>query len=172
LLRRESFAFEETLVEPLALLLLPSELEQFDRREHARELLEIPRVVALEPSRRRAPRWLRDTIPMRQVKRLRLPGEPRMLVLYHPAQYPLARGLRARYNEAELWYVRPGPETLVAEPTYTREELLELDQLAAERAAQDKATEGLAGEDLRLRLRELGVISHRPFVPGARIDAR
>lgn len=172
MLRRGSLAFEETVTEPLGLLLLPSKLEQFERAEHARELLQIPRVVALEPSRRRAPRWMRDTIPMRQVKRLRLPGEPRMLVLYHPAQYPLARGLSARYKEAELWYVRPDPESLVAEPTYSRAELLELDQLAAERAAHDATTEGVAGEELRLRLRELGVISPRPFVPGARIDAR
>lgn len=158
--------------EPLALLLLPRQLEQFELERHARDLLQIPRVVALEPPRRRVPRWLRDTIPARQAKRLKLPGEPRLVVLYHPAQYPLARAVYARHPDAELWYVRPDPDTLIPEPPYTREDLLELDQLASARAAPDQPSEGLAGEPLRIRLRELEIVSHRPFVPGARIQYR
>ena len=159
-----------TLKEPLALLLLPAAVEDFELSEHARRLLAIPRVVALEPSRFRAPRWLRDTIPARQVRRLRLPGEPRVIVLYDPSQYPLARGLCARYAAAELWYLRAGgaPEG---------DELTDLDRLAQQRAVEtmtigspralDEAEQGF-----RRRLVELEVISHRPFVPGARIDAR
>ncbi len=35
--------------EPLAVLLLPCKLEQFELAKHARGLLSIPRVLALEP---------------------------------------------------------------------------------------------------------------------------
>ena len=156
------------LTEPLALLLLPAALERFELSEHARRLLAIPRVVALEPPRHRIPRWLRESIPARQVRRLRLPGEPRVIVLYDPAQYPLARGLSARYERAELWYLRGG-----AEPTED-DDFPEFDQLAQQRAVETSAVasdDGLreAEEALRARLLELEVISHRPFVPGARI---
>lgn len=158
--------------EPLALLLLPSELEQFELQGHARDLLQIPRVIALEPSRRRAPRWLRDTVPARQARRLKLPGKPRLIVLYHPSQYPLARALCARHQDAELWYVRPDPASIVAERTFSLADLQELDQLAGDRAALDQPSAGVAGEPLRIRLRELEIASNRPFVPGARIDVR
>jgi hypothetical protein len=159
------------LKEPLGLLLLPSALDQFALADHARTLLAIPRVVALEPSRFRAPRWLRETIPARQVRRLRLPGEPRIIVLYHPAQYPLARGLCAGYETAELWYLRGG--TVAAED----DDLADFDRLAQERAVETRSVgsaEALseAEQALRRRLTTLEVISHRPFVPGARIGAR
>ena len=154
--------------EPLALLLLPAALEDFNLSDHARRLLANPRVVALEPSRRRTPRWLRETIPARQVRRLRLPGEPRVIVLYGPAQYPLARGLCARYRTAELWYLRPATDLA------QDDELAVFDQLAQERAVETRGTGSAdalsdAEEALRRRLVELDVISHRPFVPGARL---
>jgi hypothetical protein len=151
--------------EPLAVLLLPCVLEQFDHAAHARELLEIPRVIALEPPGRHVPRWLRDTIPARQVKRLRFPGEPIVVVLYHPAQYPLARAICARYVDAELWYLGAGSQEV---PGYTEQELREFDLLARDRASRTIALEDGA---LRARLRELGIISSRAFVPGARIEA-
>jgi hypothetical protein len=159
------------VTESLALLLLPAALEQFPLSDHARKLLAIPRVVALEPPRHRTPRWLRDTIPARQVRRLRLPGEPRVIVLYDPAQYPLARGLCARYERAELWYLRGDID--VAED----DEWADLDQLAQQRAVETRSigsAEALtdAEEALRRRLVELEIISHRPFVPGARIGGR
>lgn len=163
--------------EPLGLLLLPVQLEQFELAEHARRLLAIPRVVALEPPRHRVPRLLRDVIPTRQVRRLRLPGEPRLVVLYHPAQYPLARGICARFQGTELWYLRtsgaPGAGAAGREP----DELTELDQLAQERALETRLISTPADlpeieETLRLRFRELEVISHRPFVPGARVERR
>lgn len=159
-----------TLKEPLALLLLPAALEHFALAEHARRLLAVPRVVALEPPRHRVPGWLRDAIPGRQVRRLRLPGEPRVIVLYDAAQYPLARGLYARYGTVELWYLRGG-----AEPE--GDELADLDRLAQERAIRTRpvdSPEALneAEQALRQRLVELEIISHRPFMPGARIDSR
>ena len=95
-----------------------------------------------------------------------------MIVLYHPEQYPLGRALCARYEEAELWYIRPESPELVAERGSS--EMADLDLLAAERAGE----EHLGGqgpelseveERLMVRLRELEVISARPFVPGARV---
>jgi hypothetical protein len=158
--------------EPLALLLLPSKLDAFELAGHARSLLRIPRVVALEPGRVRTPRLLRQSAPVRAAKRIRLPGEPRVIVLYRPEQYPLARALSARYEEAELWYIRPGPSALFVEGGSV--DLADLDRLAGERAGQARL--GVQGpelseveERLLMRLRELEVISSRPFVPGARV---
>jgi hypothetical protein len=160
---------EQKSAEPLGILLLPCELEQFELAGHARELLAIPRVVAVEPPRRVTPRLLRDTLPGRQAKRLRFPGDPRVLVLYHPVQYPLARALMARHRDAELWYIGLDLSGFHDERGYTGDELAELDQLARGRARQ---TIGTADDALRYRLRELAIISPKPFVPGARIQTR
>jgi hypothetical protein len=162
-------------LEPLAVLLLPTRLEEFELAAQARELLQIPRVIALEPPRVRTPRLLREAAPVRQAKRLRLPGEPRVLVLYHPAQYRLARALAGRYEAAELWYLRPGPEALQGGAAgHEHDDLLDLDNLAVERATEQRVFALPAGavaidEPLRARLRQLGIISARPFVPGARL---
>jgi hypothetical protein len=153
--------------EPLAVLLLPRALESFELAGHARELLAIPRVIALEPSRFRTPRLLRDAAPLRSARRLRFPGLPRVFVLYHPAQYRLARAMLGRYDGAELWYVCDEP--------VPHGDLAELDQLARERAgpgrllAPDPAS-AAPGAPLRARLQELGIISPHPFVPGGRIS--
>lgn len=155
--------------EPLGILLLPSRLEEFELAAHARELLDIPRVVAIEPSKRRTPKWLRDSLPGRHARRLRFPGEPRVLVLYRPMQYPLARALMARHGGVELWYIGPELASLSDQPGYTRDELIEFDGLARERARQTIAPEDGA---LRYRLRELEIITVRPFVPGARVQTR
>jgi hypothetical protein len=165
------------VAEPLAILLLPAQLEEFELADHARDLLQIPRVIALEPPRWRTRRILRDVVPVRQAKRLRLPGDPRVLVLYHPGQYPLARALRNRYAQSELWYMRPDLGELRDELAYSREELLALDELACERAVEvrlirrDSDPRGV-NEPLRVRLYELEIISARPFVPGARVRVR
>jgi hypothetical protein len=155
----------------LAVLLLPGKLEGLLLEGHARDLLSIPRVVALEPSRVRPPRFLRDATSQRQARRLRFPGRLRLLVLYHPAQYPLARALCACHEDLELWYFPPGREALeAADEAHTRE-LLAIDQLARERARQVlTATEGGGVDDapLRARLREVDVISPRAFIPGGR----
>jgi hypothetical protein len=155
----------------LAVLLLPGKLEGLVLEGHARDLLSIPRVVALEPSRVRPPRFLRDATSLRQARRLRFPGRLRLLVLYHPAQYPLARALCAYHEDLDLWYVPPGREALeAADEAHTRE-LLAFDELARERARQVlTATEGGVVDDapLRARLRELDVISPRAFIPRSR----
>lgn len=154
--------------EAMAILLLPGPLEEFDREEHARNLLAIPRVVALEASRRRTPSWLRNALPLRQARRLRLPGLVRLVVLYHPAQYPLARALCARHDGAELWYLPPDRATVTGRNPDETQELLAADSLARDRATLT-LTETPAGDsyddDLRIRLRELDVINARAFVP-------
>ncbi len=158
----------------MAALLLPGPLEGFAREDHARGLLSIPRVIALEPSRMRPPGFLRDQICSRQARRLRFPGRLRLLVLYHPAQYPLARALCARYQDLELWYIPPERETMEAADEAHSRELMALDQIARERATRVIVASGpsLDDESLRARLRELGVISPRAFLPGARSQWR
>lgn len=163
---------EDDEQEPLGVLLLPSRLEDFELAAQARDLLAIPRVVALEPPRARiGSRWA-DILAARQARRLRFPGAPRVLILYDPAQYPLARALGARYVEAELWYLRRDSDADWGEAS-----LADFDRLAAERAVRtcmvspaiDSREQNLV---LRERMVELEVISTRPFVPGARIGGR
>lgn len=151
--------------EPLAVLLLPGRLEDIALQAHARDLLSIPRVVALEPPRVRLPRFLRGAGSSRQAGRLRFPGRVRLLVLYHPAQYPLARALIARYEDLDLWYVPPGRDELEAAADGR---VLEFDHLARERARQVLSVTETGDVDdaaLRARLRELGVISPYAFIP-------
>jgi hypothetical protein len=157
--------------ESMAILLLPGPLEGFDREEHARNLLAIPRVVALEASARRTPSWLRNALPMRQARRLRLPGTVRLVVLYHPAQYPLARALCARHDGAELWYLPPDRSAVTGRNPEETQELLATDSLARDRSTRT-LTDTPAGDsyddDLRIRLRDLDVINARAFVPEGR----
>jgi hypothetical protein len=160
--------------DPLAVLLLPGRLEGLALEAHARDLLSIPRVLALEPSRVRPSRSLRDAVSLRQARRLRFPGRPRLLVLYHPAQYPLARALCACHGDLDLWYIPPGREALeTADHAYARE-LLALDEMARERATQIlTATDGgVDAAPLRARLLELDVISPYAFAPGSRLRPR
>lgn len=153
----------------LGILVLPARLEEFELRAHARSLLEIPRVVALEPGRVRTPRFMRDAATVRQARRLKFPGRPRAVVLYHPAQYPLVRGLLAHYEELELWYVPPDRTPLAADGGADAGELTAFDGLARERAAGVLAVEGTRVEEepLRARLRELEVITPYAFIPDA-----
>jgi hypothetical protein len=158
------------MTEPLAVLLLPCRLEDFELEDYARDLLAIPRVIALEPSGRRVPKLLRDMLPVRQARRLRFPGEPRVVALYHPGQYPLARALCGHYKGAELWYFRADPDWLRVTSLYSGDELRELEGLACERATQsvpvsNDADPGVVNEGLRRRLLELEIISSRPFLP-------
>jgi hypothetical protein len=159
--------------ESMAILLLPGPLEGFEREDHARSLLSIPRVVALEASRRRPPSWLRNAAPLRQARRLRLPGRLRMVILYHPAQYPLARALSSQHDQAELWYLPPERSAVSGRDAEQTQELLVSDSLARDRAACT-LTETPGGDSyddpLRLRLRELDVINAHAFVPEARFS--
>jgi hypothetical protein len=158
----------------LAVLLLPGKLEGFEREAHARELLSIPRVLALEASGVRAPRFLREAASLRQARRLRFPGRLRLVVLYHPAQYPLARALCSSH-EAELWYIPPGCAGQAATDDAQASELHDFDELARHKATQTlSAPDGGQVPDapLRLRLRELEVINPHAFIPGARLPRR
>jgi hypothetical protein len=155
----------------MAILLLPGPLEGFDREEHARSLLSIPRVVALEASSRRTPSWLRNALPMRQARRLRLPGVVRLVVLYHPAQYPLARALCARHEGAELWYLPPDRSAVAGRNAGETQELLATDSLARDRSTRTLSATPAGDsydDELRIRLRELDVINARAFVPEGR----
>src|SRR3954451_9189567 len=95
---------------PICVLLLPRELESFILRDQAEDLLTAPGVVAVEPARipygayLRLPASVADGVAATQARRLRLPGVPRAIVIFHPLQYPLARGLIAQHPDAELWY--------------------------------------------------------------------
>jgi hypothetical protein len=162
--------------EALGVLLLPTTLEEFDLAEHARDLLSIPRVVAVEP-----PRWRRravlgdDMQALRQVRRLKFPGRPRVIVLYDPRQYHLGKMLCAHY-EAELWYSR-GESVPAAQSKAEEEDVAMLDEYASEMASGtlspgDREDPRADNEPLRRRLVELDVINARPFVPGRRFSRR
>jgi hypothetical protein len=127
----------------LIVLLLPVRLEAFEQRSLAEDLLQAPDVVAVDPPRLsyhalgRIPDAFGVTIASKQARRLRkrLPGTPAAVAIFHPGQYPLARGLLAQVPGCELWYGRiDRPESYVPEPT-ARRRLEELHLLAAERAA-------------------------------------
>ena len=98
---------------PLGVLLLPVALERFALRERAEDLLTAPGVVAVDPPRlsygavARVSDTMADSLAAVQARRMRLPGFPRVLIVFHPDQYPLARSLRDLHPDAELWYGPP-----------------------------------------------------------------
>jgi hypothetical protein len=157
----------EPTEESLAVLLLPSKLEGFELEAHARDLLTIPRVVALEPPRFRTPRIMRNAAGLRQARRLPFPGRPRILVLYHPAQYPLTRALLSHDDELELFYLPLVDDASLADSA----ELREFDGLARAHATQIlPVLPGPEVDDapLRERMRDLDVINARAFIPPVR----
>src|SRR5213083_2019372 len=126
---------------PIAALLLPRTLEGFILREQAEDLLRAPGVVAIEPARvpygafGRLPVALADALAAAQARRLRVPGRPRAIVIFHPLQWPLARALLTRWPRAELWYGRwDRYERAYDAPPKLRERLDALHAAAAERA--------------------------------------
>lgn len=128
--------------QPIAVLLLPRALDRFILRDQAQDLLKAPGVVAVEPARvpvsgfARLPDALGAGLAAGQARRMRLPGVPRVVVIFHPLQYPLAVGLLARYPECELWYSRWDryEEAEDANPKLRRR-IVELHEAAAGRAA-------------------------------------
>jgi hypothetical protein len=74
---------------PLCVLLLPRMLEQFILRDQAEDLLTAPGVVAIEPARvpygayLRVPGPVADGLAATQARRLRLPGAPAAIVIFH-----------------------------------------------------------------------------------------
>jgi hypothetical protein len=125
-------------------LLLPRTLERFILRDQAQDLLRAHGVVAVEPPRvpygalARMPVWLAEGLAMRQGRRLAkaLPGTPRAVVIFHPLQYPTARGVLTAAAGCELWYGRWDryEQAYDASPRM-RERLAELHELAAARSA-------------------------------------
>ncbi len=113
---------------PVALLLLPRELEGFILRDQAEDLLEAPGVIAADPPRVpygalvRLPPRLRELVARGQARRLLktlgkgiarrqgiLRGEVEIgiVVIFHAVQEPLARQFVRRAGEGcELWYAR------------------------------------------------------------------
>jgi hypothetical protein len=98
-----------------------------------------------------------DSLAAVQARRMRLPGYPRVLIVFHPYQYPLAISLRDLHPDAELWY---GPAD---EPGDERRRSLHA--LAVERATWvfDHPDEPAHTQNLPLweRLEALGIESGR-----------
>ena len=117
---------------PLCVLLLPAPLERCTVRERAEDLLTAPGVAAVDPPRvsyaglALFSEAIADGLAAVQARRMRLPGYPGALVVFHTHQYPLARAIRGHHPDAELWY---GPDV---EPDGEREK--ELNARAFERA--------------------------------------
>ncbi len=97
---------------PLALLLLPRTLDELILRDHARELLRAPGVVARGPGRvpygiyGRLPAPLARRLATVHAARLGAPAELSVVVIYHPLQLHVAEALLARTPGAVLWYAR------------------------------------------------------------------
>src|SRR3954469_18475060 len=124
---------------PLALLLLPRTRDELMLGDQAEGLLRAPGVVAVEAPRirygvlGRLPDWLGSAVALRQAKRLKLPGVPRVIVIFHPFSYPLARALLDRYQGSELWYGRwDRYEEAYDADGRTKERLEELHKLASQ----------------------------------------
>jgi hypothetical protein len=98
---------------PLCLLLLPRTLERFILRDQAEDLLRAPGVVAVAPGR--VPYGAFGRLPAVAARRVAralaqrilggLTGSPRVVVIFHPLQLPVAEALMAATG-AELWYGR------------------------------------------------------------------
>jgi hypothetical protein len=133
----------------LLVLLLPQRLERFHLETQARELLRAPGAVAVDPARIPVGR-----IPatVGQAKRMRLPGMPAAVAIFHPLQFYLAGALLARHPAAELWYGEPAPEDVTPHE--------QLHTAAATRAALTfPVTTDLDITPLQLRMVELGILT-------------
>ncbi len=102
--------------QPLALLLLPRPLERFILREQAEDLLRAPGVLAADPPAvpygafLRLPSEIAHVVAGRVARRLvgglRRHGDLRVVTIFHPVQWPVARALLEEAPDAELWYGR------------------------------------------------------------------
>jgi hypothetical protein len=140
---------------PIAVLLLPRALESFILRDQAEDLLTAPGVVAVEPARisygayLRLPASVGDGLAATQARRLKLPGVPRVIVIFHPLQYPLARGLIASHPDAQLWYWRWDRDEAAYDATpRQRERLGDLHLAASLRAEVNIVVSDALGEDV------------------------
>jgi hypothetical protein len=101
------------MADDLAVLLLPRPLEGFILRDQAEDLLRAPRVVAADPppipygTVLRLPEAVALRLARRTARRLLRAlrrGEPRVVVIFHPVQWPLASALLEERPGLELWY--------------------------------------------------------------------
>jgi hypothetical protein len=124
----------------LAVLLLPEVLEHFALRERAEDLLAAPGVVAVDPARisyralARLPDPVVSGLAAGQARRMNLPGVPRVVVIFHPLQYPVARALFSQNPDAKLWYGDPPVNLDEEPPPRLARRIAELDHMAALRA--------------------------------------
>jgi hypothetical protein len=139
----------------LLVLLLPQRLERFHLEPQARELLRAPGAVAVDPARipvGRIPAPVAAGLAVGQAKRMRLPGIPAAVAIFHPLQFYLAGALLSRHPTAELWYGEPeAGEVTPYEQLHTA---------ASERAALTfPVTADLDVIRLQLRMAELGIVT-------------
>jgi hypothetical protein len=158
---------------PVGVLLLPQPLETFWLRDRAEDLLTAPAVVAVDPARvsyralARLPEAVAAGLAAGQSRRMRVPGTPRAIVLFHPLQYPLARSLVSDHPDAELWYAEWEDDGDTALSARMHRRLGDLDTMAALRADlrfDARPADGPARERNRQlweRLEGLGVESGR-----------
>jgi glycosyltransferase involved in cell wall biosynthesis len=152
-LRRLAERAERPDHRPLCVLLLPRALDEFILRDQAQDLLSAPGVVAIEPARipygayLRLPGPVADGLAATQARRLRLPGTPAAIVIFHPLQYPLARALISEHPDAELWYWRwDRYEVAYDASRRRRERLQDLHDSAVHRAALTIVVSDALGE--------------------------
>jgi hypothetical protein len=125
---------------PYGVLLLPDSLETHRMRDQVADLLRASGVIAIEPSRvsygriARMPETMAVGVAARQVRRMKLPGTPVVIVIFHPLQYPLARALLAKYPESELWYGISEDYETHSERTKMTQQVAALHELAIARA--------------------------------------
>ena len=100
---------------PLCVLLLPAPLDRFILRDQAEDLLRAPRVVALGPGRvpygayARLPASAAARLAALEARRLLRSlrgGAPRVVVIFHALQEPVARAMVDAVPGCELWYWR------------------------------------------------------------------
>ena len=131
----------------VAILLLPRPLDGFILREQAEDLLRVPGVVALRPGRLPARVQSRRRVAETRARRIlaRLDGPPRVVVIFHPLQLPLAEALLGD-GGGELWYGRwDRYEAALDAGPALRRRLARLHERAARRSALTfAASEALA----------------------------
>lgn len=145
----------------LAVLLLPTRLEELDPDHPARDLQRADGVVAVDPPRlsyamqTRLPAEMADALGALQGRRLlrALPEPVAAIALFEPRGYPLARGMLA-IAKCELWYARTTLDETGSERLQRR--LRTLDELARDRSTVRFTT----SEPLWDRMPGLGV-DHR-----------
>jgi hypothetical protein len=152
---------------PACVLLLPRPLPEFLLRDQAEDLLRGPDVVAVDPPRPgygaalRLPDAAASAVAGRQaaslLKGLHADGrDPRVIVLFHATQQPVAAALRARTG-AELWYWRWDRYEVAGDADEARRARLQtLHDRAAQAASLVVTSSG--------RLQELAAAEGRPTV--------